>query len=223
MTHEASNKETCGLNETIEETQERLRLAYGLVADLIATRREDLPVSVLKGLKTIRDVLDIEQYMLDEVREILKPVSSEDQDKIIISCDASITRNPGGRVAVGVVIRFPPEDKLDPIKLARCTPSSTNNEGEYDAVYEGLVHLFNTHNRPKHEVVIRSDSKLVVNQLLGEWNINNDTLQRKCDSIHELVANGPVPVQIEWKPRNSTPDLTEANFLAQDELGVRRH
>ena len=142
------------------------------------------------------------------------------EQKIIISCDASIKVNPGGPAAVGVVIRFP-EGK--PVQFSRHTSAQTNNEAEYDAIYEALMFLANTVNRPKFPVVVRSDSQLVVKQLTGKYQINNEVLGRKCSSINELAKALPVPVEIEWRPRNSTPDLTEANFLAQDALGVRRH
>lgn len=196
------------------EPQEQLEEIYNLITDYLASGK-DLLVSTQKLLLEI-----ISKTGVDMVDTNLDSDISTDKE-IIISCDASITVNPGGVAAVGIVIRFP--DVSEPIKIGRIVPSTTNNEAEYDAIYESLVFLSNTLNKPRFPICIFSDSQLVVKQLKGEYKINLDALQRKHDSIHELAAALPVAVQIKWKPRNSTADLTEANFLAQDVIGVKRH
>ena len=47
--------------------------------------------------------------------------------------------------------------------------------------------------------VIYSDSKLVVNQLLGWWRINNKTLLDLCEKCKELLKDKKVKVI--WIPR----------------------
>lgn len=192
---------------------ERTQQIYNLVSDYLASGR-DLLVST--------------QRLLFEIMEIASGVSPEDtkekeemNEEIIISCDASIKKNPGGPASVGVVIRFP--DGTPPVYLAKAVPSLTNNEAEYDAVYEGLLSLVNTQNTPTYPVLVKSDSQLVVKQLTNEYEINHESLKKRYNSIHALCSKIPVPVRIEWRPRNSTPDLTQANFLAQDLLQVKRH
>ncbi len=176
----------------------------------------DMLVSTERLLNKIRKIIFEKEQEVEQQEEVLLS-----KDRIIISCDASITENPGGQASIGVVIRFP--DKSDPIKFNRLVPSKTNNEAEYDAVYEALVFIANTVNRPKHPIVIRSDSQLVVNQLNGKYKINDPTLQRKATSIHELASQLPVQASIEWMPRNSTPDLEAANNSAQTAIGVPNH
>lgn len=146
-------------------------------------------------------------------------------DHIVISCDASITENPGGTVAVGAIVEWPTgHPNTVPMQIQRVMPkSNTNNQGEYDAVYTALTSLMNLHNNPGCEIEVRSDSKLVVDQLNGKMKCNDDQLKRRRDIILELVENLPVPVRFVWRPRNSTPALTQANYLAQDVLGVSRH
>lgn len=211
-------------DEQIELLTERLRLANDLLSDTMVSMRNVMTLPLQEELSLCKDLTDLDED-LEEVVSKIKLASAPDhlEDTILISCDASITKNPGGIVSIGFVIRFPPEDGVKTIKISKRTPSSTNNEGEYDAIYEALLFLFNTQNRPAHEILIRSDSKLVVKQLLGEWENNTPALQRKAEAIHELIAAGPVPVRIEWHKRNSTKDLEQANFLAQDELGIKRH
>lgn len=214
------------------EDKERLRQIYNTISDYLASGR-DLMISTQGLLSDLMELADTpateEDDILSSIEDSSENIFSEEKvedefQAIIISCDASIKNNPGGPSSVGVVIRFPDEMNQAPMKLSKIVSAKSNNEGEYDAVYEGLVALFNLINKPKYPVIVRSDSKLVVNQLTGEWKINSESLQQKAANIHEFCkAVQPVPVIIEWHRRNSTPDLTEANFIAQDKLGVRRH
>lgn len=195
--------------------EDRLEAIHNLVSDELASGR-DMLISTWRLLSEIKKLSGIE-----EQEEQAMTTEPEEQPEIVISCDASIKVNPGGAAAIGAVVRFPDETKT--LKISKLTSATTNNEAEYDAIYEGLLALVNLHNRPKYPITIRSDSQLVVKQLKREYKINLAPLKRKCESIHELAAAMPVPVKIEWRPRNSTPDLTEANFMAQDALGVKRH
>lgn len=212
--------------------KERLRQVYNMASDYLASGR-DILVSTRGLLVELCQVADAPVTEDDDVlpieekpENIFSEEKSEDEEieYIYISCDASIKQNPGGPSSVGFVIRFPDEMNQAPIKASKPSTAISNNEAEYDAVYEGLVTLFNLINSPKYPVIVRSDSKLVVNQLTGTWKINNESLKKKAETIHEFCAAvQPVPVILEWHRRNSTPDLTEANFLAQDLLGVPRH
>lgn len=192
----------------------KLEAIANLISDHLASGRDIL----LSTQKLLDQILSLTEDNIDMTQE----EQPQEIQRIVISCDASIKKNPGGPAAVGVVVRFP-EPGTAPVKFFKCTPAQTNNEAEYDAIYEGLMFLANTVNRPRFPVVVRSDSQLVVKQLTQKYAINNTVLQRKFDSIHALAKELPVPIAIEWHGRNSTPDLTEANFLAQDALGVRRH
>jgi ribonuclease HI len=216
------------------QDKERLRQIYNMASDYLASGK-DLLVSTQRLLADVCELSDapiteeddiVEDSLQDENPDNFSEENSEpeEMEAIIISCDASIKNNPGGPASVGFVIRFPREMNQAPIRMSKPVSSNSNNEAEYDAVYEGLVTLFNLVNRPKYPVIVRSDSKLVVNQLTGEWKINNESLKKKAENIHEFChAVQPVPVILEWHRRNSTPDLTEANFMAQDVLGVPRH
>lgn len=148
--------------------------------------------------------------------------TNQDPDYILLSVDASIKVNPGGQAAIGAVIRFPGKAA---IKLSKPVPAKTNNEAEYDAIYEALNHVVHLKASLDRPIMIHSDSQLVVYQLTGKYQISeeNKALQRRAQIIHELAQQLPVAVGIEWRPRNSTQDLTDANHAAQDLLGVKRH
>lgn len=140
---------------------------------------------------------------------------------VIISCDASITKNPGGKVAVGIVIQVKDEAPIEFFRIMR--KSETSNEGEYDAIYAGLTQLMSLKNNPGCEIEVRSDSKVAVDQINGNMKCNSPRLQKRRDAIRELVLELPVPVSFQWHPRNSTSALERANFLCQDALGIKRH
>lgn len=210
--------------------QDRLQKIYNLVSDYVASGR-DMLVSTQRLLINVLELAEVEEPAEAEELDEQTPVQTKEEieeeenmtNEIIISCDASVKENPGGPSSVGVVIRFPKETGIKPIELAKHTPAKSNNEAEYDAVYEGILSLVNIHNAPLYPIVVHSDSQLVVKQLTGEYKINNDTLKRKYAAIHELCSQIPLPVRIEWRPRNSTRDLAQANFIAQEALGVKRH
>ena len=199
-----------------EEAVQRLQTIQELTQEAICDGRPMLNYSwdLLQKIQSIAAGHD------DRPMPISEP-SVQPLQHIVVSCDASITENPGGRVAVGVVIEVKNEP---PIELFRIMPKSkTCNEGEYDAVYIGLTQVMSLKNNPGCEIEVRSDSKLVVDQINNKMKCNKPQLVRRRDAIRELVQTLPVPVSFQWRPRNSTVALERANFLAQDALGVRRH
>ena len=62
---------------------------------------------------------------------------------------------------------------------------ATNNQAEYSAVIAGLRYLSQTSHR---SITIRMDSKLVVEQLSGNWKINNPQLRELADQAKELLG-----------------------------------
>ena len=73
---------------------------------------------------------------------------------------------------------------------------STNNELEYFAVIFGIEYAKKHYLRKN--VTINSDSKLIVNQINGKWNINMDTLLiLNKRALRKLKDN----IKIKWIPR----------------------
>jgi len=157
-----------------------------------------------------------------------KPKAVE-HEVCIVSCDASIKKNPGGPAAVGIVIDMP--GSANPRQaISRFTPANTNNEAEYDAVYESLgqlARLVASCMRFKR-IEIHSDSQLVVKQLNGLYKCSIPRLaRRKETTLEKLKELTDIPgfpeVEIKWYPRNSTDGLKEANDIAQDMINVPNH
>jgi ribonuclease HI len=204
-------------HETMDKSEavQRLIAVQELIEGYLSSNDVLTPTwNLLQKVRTVAYGGDFDAMQIPE--DNLPPLTHA-----IISCDASITKNPGGTVAVGVVIQLKDTAPTEFYRVVR--NSKTCNEGEYDAIYFGLTQLINLHNNPGCEIEVRSDSLLAVNQLNGVMKCNKERLQRKRDNILELVKQIPVPVSFQWRPRNSTPALEKANFLAQDALGVSRH
>ncbi len=72
----------------------------------------------------------------------------------------------------------------------------TNNQAEYSGVIAGLRYLATTNYR---DVTIRMDSKLVIEQLSGNWKINNPQLRELAGQASELLRDFNVVLQ--WIPR----------------------
>ena len=141
-------------------------------------------------------------------------------DRIVISCDASITVNPGGRSAVGAVIRIP--GRL-PIHFSRHSIGKTNNEAEHEAVFHAIESVATLHYRKCDlPVDIYSDSMLVVKQLEGKWKCKTEPLRTRRDASWEYFRLFP-EVRVTWKRRNSTEDLKFANNSAQKLNGLVPH
>ncbi len=175
---------------------------------------------MLNTTQKLLEQLQIVALGIDEEETETKERKLNKIDHVIISCDASIKVNPGGPSSVGIVLQIPNEK---PLELAQMVPARTNNQAEADAIYFALTSLMNLKNNPGCEVEVRSDSKLVVDMLNGDCKCHDEKLKKRIELIRELVESLPVPVRFEWRPRNSTPELEMANYLAQDLLDVPRH
>lgn len=86
---------------------------------------------------------------------------------------------------------------------------ATNNVAEYRAAIEGLRLAAE---RGAHTVLLRSDSRLLVEQLSGRFRVKAPTLQRLHDEARKLLARFE-RVKIEHVPREFN---TEADRLANE-------
>lgn len=197
------------------QLEDKLKNIKDMIDEHLA-RKPPMLVSSLELLNAIKTIITEEE--MEPVQEDVHPASA---GHVIISCDASIKKNPGGPSSIGVVIQHPGQQ--EPLKISQIVKATTNNEAEYDAVYFGLMSLSNLSNNPGTTVEVRSDSLLVIDQLKGTKACRNEKLERRRKLILELAEGLPFPVEWVWRPRNSTPELKEANYLAQDLLEVPRH
>lgn len=121
--------------------------------------------------------------------------------KLIIEADGGSRGNPGVSGAGAVVIDAETGAILreisEPVGIA------TNNVAEYKAVIFALEAAFEIDSEA--EILVRMDSKLVVEQMSGRWKIKHPDMLSLGARVRQLIANKRV--EFVWIPR-------EQNFLA---------
>ena len=98
-----------------------------------------------------------------------------------LRADGGARGNPGP-AGIGVVIEDLDGNVVG--EIARGIGVATNNVAEYTALIEGLKLALA---KGVTEVAVKMDSKLVVNQVLGEWKIKNDALRQLAAKAESLL------------------------------------
>ena len=101
--------------------------------------------------------------------------------KAILRADGGARGNPGP-AGIGVLVEDLDGNVVG--EIARGIGVATNNVAEYTALIEGLKLAFA---KGVTEVDVRMDSKLVVNQVRGEWKIKNDALRQLAATAESLL------------------------------------
>lgn len=92
--------------------------------------------------------------------------------KVVANCDGGARGNPGP-AGIGVTIVGPRKKVV--AELSEAIGHATNNVAEYTAVIRALER---SRELEATDVLIRSDSKLLIEQLKGVYRVKNPTLQR---------------------------------------------
>ena len=105
--------------------------------------------------------------------------------KIVIYTDGGARGNPGpaGAGAVifdGAKLIFEMKKYLGPVQ--------TNNWAEYEAVALALVEAQKL-GLAGREIEVRMDSKLVVEQILGNWKIKEPELRKQAQKVRDLLKD----------------------------------
>jgi len=127
---------------------------------------------------------------------------------LIVSCDGAARGNPGPAGA-GSQLTTPDGDVV--AEIAEGLGETTNNVAEYTAVILGLERAGEL---GATEVLLRSDSQLLINQLTGVYRVKAEHLQPLYRKVRRLAA-GFAQIRFEHVPRERN---TEADRLAN--LGV---
>eukprot|EP00277_Geminigera_cryophila_P001685 CAMPEP_0179423214 /NCGR_PEP_ID=MMETSP0799-20121207/10876_1 /TAXON_ID=46947 /ORGANISM="Geminigera cryophila, Strain CCMP2564" /LENGTH=135 /DNA_ID=CAMNT_0021197465 /DNA_START=56 /DNA_END=463 /DNA_ORIENTATION=- len=118
--------------------------------------------------------------------------------------DGASRGNPG-LASYGVYVTDADGSKVR--EISRCIGKYTNNVAEWQAAVEGLRSAVELKAR---RVELSSDSKLVVMQLTGKWQVRHPHLQPYCNKAQKL-ARQIEDFDIKWVPRE---DNKEADRLA---------
>ena len=134
---------------------------------------------------------------------------------LILYCDALVEpTNPGGWGCWAWLAIGPNGKRLrDARGCIGRGPDVTNNRMEYLAVIEALRYTVGKADMLAERgisVLLRSDSQLVIKQVLCEWGCNTPHLQPLCREVQQLATDlnmAGVPVNFEWIPREQNTEV----------------
>jgi len=128
--------------------------------------------------------------------------------KAIINADGASRGNPGP-AAIGAVIR----DEAGNVtgRISRAIGITTNNQAEYAAIIAALEKAISSGAR---QVIVKSDSELVVNQINGRYKVKNTALRPLYQKVVRLTG-GLEKFSVSYVPREQN---AEADALANRAL-----
>lgn len=111
--------------------------------------------------------------------------------KLLIHVDGGCQpKNPGGVATSAFVIYDGENPKTMLVEEGRVVadggPNATNNYGEYGALLYALLYL--VMEDWKGDLVVKADSKLLVEQISGRWRVKDEKLKGVRDRIVELMV-----------------------------------
>jgi probable phosphoglycerate mutase len=115
--------------------------------------------------------------------------------RLIIEADGGSRGNPGIAGAGAVVIDAETGKVLK--EISEAVGIATNNVAEYTAVVLGLEAAFEID--PAATLLVRMDSKLVVEQMSGRWKIKHPDMMALGARVQKLIASKDV--EFVWIPR----------------------
>lgn len=135
----------------------------------------------------------------------------------IISADGGSRGNPGP-AAFGAVVS---ENGKILHELFETIGVATNNVAEYQGLIAGLIHIHSLD--PDATVEVQMDSKLVVEQMSGRWQIKHSNMRELAAQAR--AAHTPSLVKYSWIPRdlNSHADRLANKALDNESGGSETH
>lgn len=138
---------------------------------------------------------------------------------VIIEADGGSRGNPGPAGSGAVLIDAQTGSVL--AEIAMYIGVATNNVAEYRAVL-AAVDVANEI-APDAELLVRMDSKLVVEQMSGRWKVKNEGMQDLFQSMQQSI--GTRKISFEWIPReqNGKADALANEAMDAEKSVVRKY
>ena len=127
--------------------------------------------------------------------------------KIIVNFDGSCgPKNPGGQIGYACIIKDSDENFIfRDSQKEEASPENTNNVAEYKALILALSWLLcNGYMNKCIEVI--GDSKLVINQMSGEWRAKSGSYYDQYLEAQRLAANF-TNIRFLWVPRSKNAEV----------------
>lgn len=103
----------------------------------------------------------------------------DNSKRLLIYTDGASRNNPGPSAAAFIILK----DNTIVCKKAYFIGENTNNTAEYQAIIDALKEASNI---TDGEVLVYSDSELVIKQINGQYKIKKDHLNQLCNRVKAL-------------------------------------
>jgi ribonuclease HI len=130
-------------------------------------------------------------------------------DRLILNVDGASRGNPGP-AAIGVTVKD--ENNRLLVTISETIGNTTNNQAEYRALIAGLEKAVNLGAK---EVVVKSDSELLVKQLQGHYRVKNARLKPLYSEAVKL-AYSLASFKIAAVPREQNREADQLANMALD-------
>lgn len=142
----------------------------------------------------------------------------------ILEFDGLCEPNPGGLPTYGwVLLDTKAPDWFVTSGHGHCLIKGfprTNNVAEYCALGRGLKCIQDDYPN-LDKLLVNGDSKLVINQISGEWNCKSHHLAKLRDRVRKLIKKIPAKIEFEWVPRNMNERADALSNKAYKEITGR--
>jgi probable phosphoglycerate mutase len=132
---------------------------------------------------------------------------------LIIEADGGSRGNPGIAGSGACVIDADTGEVI--LEISKFIGVATNNVAEYLALVAGLEGAYSLN--PDARVLVRMDSKLVIEQMAGRWKIKHPDMQQLGARVQKIVSGKPIRWQ--WIPREENSRADALANKAMDEQG----
>ena len=129
---------------------------------------------------------------------------------LIVEADGGSRGNPGESGSGAIVVDQATGEVLAEISLYGGIAS--NNVAEYKGMIAGVRRALEIDNDA--ELLVRLDSKLVVEQMSGRWKIKHPAMAELAAEAREVLTG--TPVRFQWMPRLENSRADKLANLAMD-------
>lgn len=137
---------------------------------------------------------------------------------LFINTDGGARGNPGP-AAIGVVVFDADHNVLYTHK--ECIGVATNNQAEYKAIIKALHIILKSKWQQEYnhdaKVVCRLDSKLVVEQINGNFKVKNEDIKNYIEQIKKILSDINKPIEFIHIPRELNKEADKLVNRALDE------
>lgn len=128
-------------------------------------------------------------------------------------------RNPGGTATYGMVVKDPSGRVLESQGgVIAVGPEASNNVGEYGGLLRFVEWMIA---RRYKQAVVYSDSRLLINQMIGDWRVKGGLYAPFHAKVVGLIAARKLKLVFCWVPREENQEADALSKKALADAGVQ--